>query len=285
VTLYRALTREIIDLEHLSQGRHLKDLLRRGISKWTDLVVDAINLLPPGEESSTEWLHLNHSLSNHCSIYATLRALIGASSHDDDFDFAERIKIEIYGNSVHIHGFPNPLISPTCVAVLAHCASLSPSVVSVSFGDDFGFVNADGSSSVQGNSIGLRPYHEAGLTGSGQICGIADSGVNDLSCFFADDSDMYRTRSTSRTWGIESFRRKIIQYVPYADSVDDEGGHGTHTCGTLAGKSLSAFDEENGVAPGAKIAFFDVGPLSSVPPLFFTLTSPLAQDTPWLLSQ
>jgi subtilisin family serine protease len=275
LSLSRALARGIFDLEHLSTGSRLKQLLRRGISEWSDLVAGAILQLLPDEESFSSWSHLNHSLSQHCSVYGTLRALIGAASHDDDFDFAERIKIEVYGNSVHIHGLPDPLISPTCVAVLAHSASLSPFVFSVSFGDDFGFVNADGSSSVQGDRMGFRAYHDAGLTGSGQIGGIADSGVNDLSCFFADNSEMYRTRSTSRTWGIESFRRKIIQYVPYADSVDDEGGHGTHTCGTLAGESLSVFSEENGVAPGAKIAFFDIGrALPSPSPSPASLSSP-----------
>lgn len=262
------MAREIFALEHLQKGNHFRELLRRGISEWSDLVAGALLHWLPEEESLTTWSHLNHSISHHCSVYETLRALIEAVSHDDDFDFAERIKIEVYGNSLHIHGFPNPLISPTCVAVLAHAASLSPFVLSVSFGDDFGFVNADGSSSVQGDRMGFRPFHDAGLTGSGQIGGIADSGVNDLSCFFADDSEMYRTRSTSRGWGIESFRRKIIQYVPYADSVDDEGGHGTHTCGTLAGESLSVFSEENGVAPGAKIAFFDIGKISFSPSSF-----------------
>jgi hypothetical protein len=75
----------------------------------------------------------------------------------------------------------------------------------------------------QTGSMGDEPYRDAGLTGSGQIVGVSDSGVNDLSCFFIDDSGAYDSPVTNRTGKLEPMRRKIIQYTAYADSFDEQG--------------------------------------------------------------
>jgi hypothetical protein len=75
----------------------------------------------------------------------------------------------------------------------------------------------------QGGKMEVEPYYEAGLTGKGQICGIADSGLNDLSCFFIDNSNAYPTVTTNRSGVVEPLRRKVIQYTSYADSLEDEG--------------------------------------------------------------
>jgi subtilisin family serine protease len=64
---------------------------------------------------------------------------------------------------------------------------------------------------------------------------------------------------TNRSGIIEPFRRKVIQYVAYADTIDEIDGHGTHVSGSVAGKSLGAFQEMDGMASDAKIAFFDIG--------------------------
>ena len=90
-------------------------------------------------------------------------------------------------------------------------------------------------------------YRAAGMTGKGQVCGIADSGLNDLSCFFYDGpatphtsspqhsntslspprsmhaSSAHRGVLTNRSGIIEPFRRKVIQYVAYADQTDEIG--------------------------------------------------------------
>ena len=110
------------------------------------------------------------------------------------------------------------------------------------------------------------------------------------------DERFRHSPTTSRSYAVEPHRRKIIQYVPFADGTDMEGriitlmiprglalpspffstgGHGTHVCGTIAGHCF-AFDQEmeraeckhptptehfqtmDGVAPLAKIAFFDI---------------------------
>ena len=36
-------------------------------------------------------------------------------------------------------------------------------------------------------------------------------------------------------------------------------GHGTHVSGTVAGNSMGDFGEMDGMAPDAKISFFDIG--------------------------
>ena len=68
------------------------------------------------------------------------------------------------------------------------------------------------------------PYTAAGLTGRGQLVGVADSGLNELSCFFTDDQS---GRDVSplliRDGRVDMGRRKVVQYISYADSFDEEG--------------------------------------------------------------
>lgn len=56
--------------------------------------------------------------------------------------------------------------------------------------------------------------------------------------------------------------RKVVQYVAFADSEDYRDGHGTHVCGTIAGRKAEDGITESdglvdGIARGAKLAFFD----------------------------
>ncbi len=61
--------------------------------------------------------------------------------------------------------------------------------------------------------------------GEGQVVGVADSGLDDKSCFFFDNSGQYsspysaRQGYTSNT--AEDKRRKVVLYVAYADQVPD----------------------------------------------------------------
>ena len=54
----------------------------------------------------------------------------------------------------------------------------------------------------------------------------------------------------------------MIQYVNYSGSGGDlNNGHGSHVAGTVAGMSLSGGNVYRGMAPGAKLSFFDIGTL------------------------
>jgi hypothetical protein len=105
------------------------------------------------------------------------------------------------------------------------------------------------------------PYHTAGLNGTGQIVGVGDTGIDELSCFFrnADSSLVAKSSIYSPTFDLS--KRKVIQYISYADGSDLVGGHGTHVSGTIAGNFepfVSTPPNYGGHAPGAKIAFFDM---------------------------
>jgi hypothetical protein len=101
-----------------------------------------------------------------------------------------------------------------------------------------------------------------GINGSSQVIGISDTGIDVNSCFFYDpDNDVpYDTVSSSH--------RKIVTYVTYVDDSDvSTDGHGTHVCGSAAGSFVDANGDSNnptassydGMADGAKLAFFDIG--------------------------
>ena len=133
----------------------------------------------------------------------------------------------------------------------------------------------------QSGTIFEEPFSEAGLDGSNQIVGVADTGLYDLSCFFYDDSptpgdvtSRVQLTSSSVNSGqltIESNRRKVVQYNynVYTDKVDDQGGHGTHVAGSIVG-SCPSNPKMNGMAPGSKVSFFDIGETGSS----FLMTTP-----------
>lgn len=71
------------------------------------------------------------------------------------------------------------------------------------------------------------------------MVGVVDTGLDDMSCFFIDDSGTPTPRSTEFDPKTFPDRRKVIQYVAYADGSDTTAGHGTHVCGSLAGNGTA----------------------------------------------
>lgn len=117
---------------------------------------------------------------------------------------------------------------------------------------------------VQSGRVNSEPYSLVGLDGTGQIIGIADTGIDENSCFFRDDVNGFVPLSSPDNPRTFPNQRKIVQYLNYSGSGGDlPDGHGSHVAGSVAGNCIGNPDKAdmkdfNGMAPGAKIAFFDI---------------------------
>ncbi|AAZ10456.1 subtilisin-like serine peptidase [Trypanosoma brucei brucei TREU927] len=107
-----------------------------------------------------------------------------------------------------------------------------------------------------------RPLWDAGIDGSGEIIGVADTGIDFNSCFFHDPN-----QEVALYPKVNYNHRKIVSFAP-CDFIrgdyfagDEEIGHGTHVAGTAAGSVISndGNAKYNGVAKGAKIFFRGLG--------------------------
>lgn len=108
--------------------------------------------------------------------------------------------------------------------------------------------NSDAAWVVQTNEFDNRKIWEKGITGAGQIVGIADSGVDYDMPWFADPNV-----NTP-----EPGHRKIVGYdTTLGDNQDVADGHGTHIAGTICGDQGAGMPG-NGIAPGARIHFQDL---------------------------
>jgi hypothetical protein len=114
-------------------------------------------------------------------------------------------------------------------------------------------LNSEAVAITQSGTIGQTPLKQAGLTGRGEVVGIADSGLYDKSCFFnGAQSNLQKNTSVNPSM------RKVIQYIAYADG--NPSAHGTHVTGSVAGQCDRASGRiYDGMAPEAKIHFFDIG--------------------------
>ncbi len=102
---------------------------------------------------------------------------------------------------------------------------------------------------------------QVGLNGTGQIIGFSDSGVDMSSCYF-HDPDVSLEMNTLNP----AHRKMVYYYSTQADEYDNGDCHGTHVGGTIAGyssKNYGDMRDYNGVAPGAKLAFYDIGKLTA----------------------
>jgi hypothetical protein len=128
-------------------------------------------------------------------------------------------------------------------------------------------------------------YHAAGVSGTGITVGVADTGVDTKSCYFRPESGSIPFDS------FDSSARKIVSYVTYVNGGDVFAGHGSHVVGSIAGNAVSGSSatatKSNGVAPDAKIAFYDIGDSSGslyVPDDITSIFSAGAQAGAWIHS-
>ena len=221
------------------------------------------------EHSSKESFTLSEMRSGG-GTWSKIRSYISSSltktnTIQQTCSFSDETKIDYEGDYVIISDLSsmageNGII---CLIHFVELAALDSRVLSITIEKNPILLNYAARGVIQSGVAGHEPYLAAGLSGEGQVVGIADSGLNDLSCFFYDTSNAYPdpqvTRSTIFSLIQEKKRRKVIQYIAYADDVDAVGGHGTHVCGTIAGNSIdNQFSFSNGIVPNAKIAFLDM---------------------------
>lgn len=103
------------------------------------------------------------------------------------------------------------------------------------------------------------PYLSRGLDATGQVVGVADTGLDEYSCFFSNDDGSLVARSSYTSPTFDNSKRKVIQYIDYRDGTDEMEGHGTHCCGSVAGySSIDVYTNHSGHATNAKLAFFDM---------------------------
>ena len=131
--------------------------------------------------------------------------------------------------------------------------------------------NKHGSKAVQSWNASTHEIWDRGIDGSGQIVGVADTGIDYDNCFFRDSTmptPAMCTGSNPPATFINHNHRKIVTYRSFSgsDDLDYYGGHGTHVAGSVAGSAQSSVSAEqnfasqyDGSAPGAKLAFDDIG--------------------------
>eukprot|EP01041_Mallomonas_annulata_P008188 gene8188-16835_t len=174
-----------------------------------------------------------------------------------DEEVKSSLQISLWSRGVkvrHVHS-----LSDLCLVTLVQRTAHMAAVLRIALGSPPSLTNFNARGLTQSGSIGLESYRMAGLTGKGQVCGLADTGVDDMSCFFVDNSNHYNTDRTDRTGVVQALRRKVVQYVASADRTDYQGGHGTHVAGSIAGNSHSDYHNIDGIASEAKLAVFDIG--------------------------
>ena len=115
----------------------------------------------------------------------------------------------------------------------------------------------------QSGSWDQKPFTsmQVGLNGTGQVIGFSDSGVDMSSCYF-NDPDISLEKNLLNT----AHRKMVYYHSTTGDEYDNGDCHGTHVGGTIAGyssKNYGDLRDYNGVAPGAKLAFYDIGKLTA----------------------
>ena len=90
---------------------------------------------------------------------------------------------------------------------------------------------ADGSYDASGESSKIYKRHN--LNGQNVLVGVGDSGIDWKSTYFYDSDHSVKQAASG-----SSDHRKISLYIPlFGDDETATDGHGTHVCGTIAGKA------------------------------------------------
>ena len=118
-------------------------------------------------------------------------------------------------------------------------------------------VDVAGGNAQTGASWGGHPLWSVGLTGDGQLVGAGDSGLDLDSCWLRDPVGIPPGPN----------HRKVHAYNRVFGDEVDGNGHGTHVVSSILGDAsvdkggddLEAARAYNGMAPGARVVFTDIG--------------------------
>ncbi|CAM2065017.1 S8 family serine peptidase [Sulfidibacter corallicola] len=146
--------------------------------------------------------------------------------------------------------------------------------------------NGDSVSPTQGNDTSGTPIYDQGITGTGQIVAVTDSGLDRNQCWFTQYDNGLGVNNAQTdaedivppAIGTTFPDRKVFGYfvLPGASPYDDNevcttsptSYHGTHVAGTVAGDRGDVAtpdsanylnNDEDGMAPNAQILFYDSG--------------------------
>ena len=96
----------------------------------------------------------------------------------------------------------------------------------------------DGSYDASGESSKIYKRHN--LNGQNVLVGVGDTGIDWKSTYFYDPD-----HSVKKATSGSSDHRKISLYIPlFGDDETSTDGHGTHVCGTIAGKAYTGKDSD-----------------------------------------
>lgn len=168
-------------------------------------------------------------------------------------------------------------VQPRDVEKLVLQLAKEPDILWIEISHPMEFKNDNSSWLIQSADETLgRTIWKHGLNGYGQIVGIADSGLDADACQFRLGADRSEVTLATEQYQPPEFTvtnpdNKVLTYyvIGSADAYDDGSGgfHGTHTVGDVAGDNYehaatataAGHDPQDGMAPGARIVFQDIG--------------------------
>jgi subtilisin family serine protease len=266
-------TPEVLLAEILQSWRHHTAPATHGLDKLKSSSHIPSRWLDTERNVESRWTRIMETASVSHSSGTTSCTLPQSTlfEHDDSVSRLNDLSEWQFASSTPLEATQH---STYCFMHLVEAIASHPSVLSMTVQGRPVLLNYDARGMIQSGNPVSTPFSDLGLYGEGQIVGVTDSGLDDYSCYFYDNSGVYSSGATTRSAytqpKVEQSRRKVVQYVAYADGSDPAAGHGTHVVGTIVGDSIfDGYAKANGIAPAAKVAFYDVmrsdSPYLSIP--------------------